>query len=399
MSKAVKLMMVTGSANNNKYYNMTELGDGNFKAEFGRVGASPQVATLPMGRWNAQYRSKITKGYKDITELFVEESTSSVDFSDISDYAIKSLVAKLQAYAKGEVARNYNVSAEKVTKKQTDEAQSLINGLVGLLKPNDINKILIDLYTVIPRKMSNVKDHLLLEFSAIDASIVNKLITKEQDLLDVMSSQIKQVELVKENVDSSLTILDAMGLTMENITSDEASLVKNKLSDIQHMYVNAFKVTNKKTQAKFDDFVAKAANKKKELFFHGSRNENWLSILGTGLVLRPTSAVISGKMFGYGTYFADKARKSLGYTSSRGSYWARGTSDEAYMALFDVHLGNMLQTKRRESWMGSLDEAQLKARGNYDSLFAEGGADLINNEYIVYHENQSTVKYIIQLKG
>jgi poly [ADP-ribose] polymerase len=119
----------------------------------------------------------------------------------------------------------------------------------------------------------------------------------------------------------------------------------------------------------------------------------------TGLVLRPTNAVISGKMFGYGTYFADKARKSYGYTSGRGSYWANGSADEAIMALFDVHLGNSLDVQRRESWMGSLNETQLKVKGDYDSLFAKGGVDLINNEYITYNQDQSTIKFLIQLKG
>jgi len=52
----------------------------------------------------------------------------------------------------------------------------------------------------------------------------------------------------------------------------------------------------------FDDFVEQEQVKDVRLFWHGSRNENWWSIINTGLVLRPTNAVITGKMFGYGIY-------------------------------------------------------------------------------------------------
>jgi poly [ADP-ribose] polymerase len=104
-------------------------------------------------------------------------------------------------------------------------------------------------------------------------------------------------------------------------------------------------------------------------------------------------------MFGYGTYYADKARKSWGYTSAKGSYWANGASNEAYMALFKVHLGNSLQVDRHESWCSSLTNKKLRTRGPYDSVFAKGGYDLRNNEFIVYTEQQSTIKYLIQMKG
>ena len=69
------------------------------------------------------------------------------------------------------------------------------------------------------------------------------------------------------------------------------------------------------------------------------------------------------------------------------------------MALFDVHLGNQLQLERHESWCSSLDDKKLRSRGDYDSLFAKGGYDLRNNEFIVYKEDQSTIKYLIQMRG
>jgi poly [ADP-ribose] polymerase len=37
-------------------------------------------------------------------------------------------------------------------------------------------------------------------------------------------------------------------------------------------------------------------------------------------MIRPSGAVYTGSMFGDGIYFADKAAKSIGYSSLSGSY-------------------------------------------------------------------------------
>jgi len=103
-------------------------------------------------------------------------------------------------------------------------------------------------------------------------------------------------------------------------------------------------------------------------------------------------------MYGAGTYFADQARKSLGYTSLQGSYWAQGCSNEAFMGLYQVHLGNMLEKQKHEGWMYNLNEKRLKELGQYDSFFAKGGIDLCNNEYIIYNEDKSSIKYLVELR-
>jgi poly [ADP-ribose] polymerase 2/3/4 len=397
--RSVKLIMVD-SLNHNKFYNMSDLGDGKITVLRGRVGVREIPESHPIHKWDALLKSKIKKGYVDMTHLFTESvSSSKVSFLDISDRYISQLINQLESYTKGQVSHNYLVTADKVTEKQIREAQSLLNALTAVKNNRELNKTLLEVFAVIPRKMKKVQDHLFAESESFSLAAVEKVIADEQDLLDVMAQQVKQVELINDNTSDKLTLLDAMGLEIHNVDSKEESMMKSKLANLKDNYIRGFKVVNKKTQKRFDSYLAKSTNKKCELFFHGSRNENWLPIMQTGLVLRPTNAVISGKMFGYGSYFADKAQKSWGYTSARGSYWARGNAAEAYMALFNVHLGNQLHIKRHESWCSSLDSNKLKARGNYDSLFAEGGIDLRNNEFIVYEEEQSTIEYIIQMKG
>ena len=76
-------------------------------------------------------------------------------------------------------------------------------------------------------------------------------------------------------------------------------------------------------------------NCKTVLFFHGSKNENFWSILKNGLLLNP-KASITGKMLGNGIYMAPNAIKSLNYTSLQGTRWAHGNSKVGYMAIFAV---------------------------------------------------------------
>jgi poly [ADP-ribose] polymerase len=218
-----------------------------------------------------------------------------------------------------------------------------------------------------------------------------------------MRGQVDMNERKKESQEGEkpepISILQAMGIEVVEVNDDAViTQIKGLMQDESDKFVRAFAVRNGKTQKPFDEWLSSKPNKKLELFWHGSRNENWISILENGLVLRPTNAIISGKMFGYGVYFADKFRKSLNYTSLRGSYWTGGSANQAFLALYDVHVGNQFHIKHHESWCYELNEENLKKKGaDYDSLFAEGGADLKNNEFIVYNQAQCTIRYLVEV--
>lgn len=400
MSRVAKLIFVSDK-NNNKYYDMLEEGS-NLYVTYGRVGVTEQKKTYPASRWDSIYKSKVKKGYTDVTELRCEVAT--VDFQGISDNTISSFVNELQGYAKGSVAKNYTIASEAVTQQQVDEAQKLLDKLSKLsskirIDKVEFNKLLIDLYQVIPRRMKKVQNHLLGSDKAEWKKRAKEIVEEEQNTLDVMAGQVKVNTVQKtQKKNDKKTILDAMGLEILPVSEEDVKIIKRELGGIKNQYVRAFKVVNKRTQSRFDNFVEKAKNKKTKLFWHGSRNENWWSIIDSGLVLRPSNAVKTGSMFGKGLYAADRARKSLGYTSLQGSYWARGSSRKGFMALYDVHLGNQLVVSRHEGWMSSLDHKKLQKKGNYDSLFAKKGQSLYNNEYVVYREEQMNIRFIVEIR-
>jgi len=399
MKRVAKLIMVTGD-NNNKFYDMVENDDDSITATWGRVDVTQTVTHYPVGKkkWETLLNSKVKKGYKDVTHLRAEKTESNT-LIEIPDSAVRKLVMTLMRYANKAIEANYTISSDVVTEAQITEAQMLLDSLVALprtpSKLDVLNNTLLEIYTTLPRKMKKVQHHLFSEgFSDDD---VLKKINAEQDLLDVMAGQVKTGQISKDVKNSNTDILKASGLLVAPVTQKDIEYIKSKFGPDADRLRTVFQVVNNRTQDKFDSFVSKASNPHAKHFWHGSRNENWWSIMGSGLVLRPTNAVITGKMFGYGLYFADKARKSLGYTSLRGSYWARGNATTGYMALYKVHLGDFLKIRNHQSWCSSLTHESLRRRGAYDSLFAEGGADLRNNEYIVYQSDQCTIRYIVEL--
>jgi len=396
------LIMVT-TANNNKYYNLFPEGD-RFRVEYGRVDATKTTTYYPMSKWNAQISSKLKKGYQDVTDLkkdLVQEiSTANPEspYKEIENKAIRAIVEKLQKMARETIQKNYTVKASAVTQDMVDAAQKVIDDLANnSATVEKFNENLLKLFTVIPRKMGNVRDYL-----SNKPEDFAQIISKEQDLLDVMRGQIyvKQDDEPVETVEKKQqTILEELGLVMEEVTADEITMIKKLMNESAGKFRKAWRVTNLKTQDRFDKFVADNNIKDTRLLFHGSRSENFWSIIKTGLVLRPTNAVITGKMFGYGCYYAPKCAKSIGYTSLSGSYWAHGGNNTAYMALFDVAYGTPYDVYNFDSKYYNLDYnklQQFKPGANCLHAHADRGM-LRNDEIVVYKEEQMTIKYLIEI--
>lgn len=400
MGKQVELIMVTEN-NNNKFYRMCENNDGTWTAIWGRVGASENTMNYSMDQWSKKYNEKVKKGYRDISSLRQEVKTKG--FEDVKDSAIKKFLDTLQKYSKQAIIDNYTVTSADVTEAQVEKAQEILNKLSSIAQTrysnSDVDHYLKDLYMTIPRRMKNVKDFLL-NGDTDTKKKLNAIIQREQDSVDNMAQQVALAGKNKSTNEKAMTLEDALGIRIEHTDAADVEKIKKLMGDKADKFVKAFRVVNVHTQKRFDDHKEKKSFKPwTKLLWHGSRNENWLSILNKGLMIRPTGVVITGAMFGNGVYFANKAQKSIGYTSLSGSYWANGRESQAFLALYEVNTGMEYRTKVREGWMGGCDESKLKAKGDYDSLYAEGGADLRNDEFIVYNQNQSTIKYIIEIKN
>ena len=398
-------LIFVSADNHNKYYNLFPEGD-RFKVQYGRVDSTKTEQYYPISKWESQIKSKLKKGYVDVTNLkkdLVEEISSAnpeSPYREIENEAVRLIVEKLQSLARDTIRKNYTVKASAVTQDMVDAAQKIIDELANNSSTVDeFNANLLKLFTVIPRKMGDVRDYL-----ANKTDDFAKIITKEQDLLDVMRGQIYVKPEIEPTTTTTTekkqqTILEELGLVMEETTRDDVALIKTLMNESADKFRKAWRVTNLKTQERFDKFVKENGIKDTRLLFHGSRSENFWSIMKTGLVLRPTNAVITGKMFGYGVYYAPKCAKSIGYTSLSGSYWAHGGNNTAYMAIFDVAYGTPYDVYNFDSKYYNLDYGKLqqfKPGANCLHAHADRGM-LRNDEIVVYKEEQMTIKYLIEI--
>ena len=393
------LIMVTAE-NNNKYYNCFPEGD-NFRVEYGRVNSTKTTTSYPMSKWESQISSKIKKGYKDVTDLktaLVEEiKTDGTKYKDIENESVRRIIEKLRGLARDTVKKNYSVSSASVTEEMVYEAQLVINNLISIKSVNKFNDELLKLFEIIPRKMDNVRSYLIKSIDEID-----KVISREQDLLDIMRGQIVTKSTATENkakeIDNSeITILDEMGITMRECTPEEINEIKDCMKESSYHFSKAWRVDNISTRKKYEEFIKAYNIKNTKLLFHGSRTENWFSILKTGLKIRPTNAITTGAMFGFGSYFAPKCQKSIGYTSLGGSYWAGGKDNTAYMALFDTAYGKPYNVYNFDSKYYSMSFDKLPVGCN--CLHAHAGNGMLRNDEIVYYKTeQMTIKYLIEIK-
>jgi len=390
------------AAQSNKFYEMIWDGGSDFTVKYGRVESSSTTITYPYSQWHKKYNEKLKKGYKDVTEFVTVAVTTtgkSTSYDRISDNSVQEFMELMKKYRDNLVSTTYSVKSEAVSQKQIDTAQTIIDGLNALSRTVDKNRgmvkaekesanfLLTELYTTIPRKMKNVKDHLI---PSID---LDKILVQEQDNLDAMASQVVQNKPKTTKGKDLGTILDALGLTMSECKSNKEiqylidqvgkSYTKEKVEKI-------FRVDKKNESESFDNWVVKQKDKKTRILIHGTRCSSVIPILDIGLKIRPPgNCSFSGKAYGEGNYFSETVSKSLNYT---------GWQTDKILLVYEVHTGNPFVY---DGWYKgnsfTLNYKELSKRG-YDSTFVKAGNGLLNSEIIAYNENQNRIKYIIWLK-
>lgn len=394
MAKYAKLLMIT-TENNNKFYLMEEK-SGQLHIEYGRVESSSTKLTKPMSEWDKIYNSKVKKGYKDVT-AYAAETTVITDngkgdtkLVGTGMMKVDEFMSLMQRYTDGLVKQTYSVTAKQVTQQQVDDAQQVLTQLMQMKGgiEADINAKLIELYTIIPRRMSKVQYHILPSIKLED------ILDKEQDNLDAMASQVamqnKTTPKTQKAVPSQQTILDAIGITMKEckcIPKEIEYLTKqctrNKIAAI-------FEVNSPVEDKIYNEWLSKQNDKTSRILIHGTRNSSVIPILKNKLQIRPQgNFTFSGAVYGSGLYFSEVVQKSLGYT---------GYDNDKVLLVYEVHIGNPFIY---DGWYRgnsfTLNHKNLKDRG-YDSTHVNAGHGLLNSEIIVYTEQQNRIKYIIWLK-
>lgn len=362
----------------NKIFRMLST-ENRIDVEFGHIGNKLYKKSYPLSVWDEIYQEKIKCGYVDQTGLLNNNNVVTLKLSQTE--SINEVLENLRAISRQMISDNYRGNMVNVSEEAINKSKELLKKLEITENVYDFNSILFELFSMIPRKMNNV-----IQNTAKDQDDFYKIIERENDLL-------RNLQVLKtDSVSPDIPII------CRECTSDEITKIRSMLDTSSlRKFKRAWSVNNPEIDQKFSSYMKKNNIKKTRELFHGSRSENWWSILTTKLLLQPSNVVKSGAMFGRGIYFADKADKSMGYTSIRDSRHATGKSDKGYLAIYEVATGHEYDVKIWKSSMTDLNESSfIREHKDCNSLHAHAGVNLINDEYIVYNENACRIKYFLE---
>lgn len=408
----------------NKCYVMGENKDGTIDVIWGKIGGTGTFHHYE--RWEKDFDdlkySKELKGYQDKTALYVTrdapkdpQKDDDLSCKPVPDPQVQELLTNLIEASRQFVKQNYTVKSEEVTQKMIDEADRDIRILSDIADKKDkdpsalyrFNKALEKLFSDVPRAMSNNVSGYLAQTTAD----FGKLIQREVDMLDNLRAAVKTVQLAQQaSTDGKTqTVLEKYGLEMYRASYKQEDEITAHLGtdyggkSVECRFVKAFVAENHQTRDRYEAYVkAKGIEPKQiKLFYHGSKVENWFSIFRQGMSLNP-NALITGKMFGQGLYFAPDARKALNYMDTKSSCWNRGsTRDTGYISVSLVAcgkaytpthtLGSHFFERDLPAGCGCVYAPSKRKNGNL-------GYRLENDEYVVFNQDACTIKYLLEMK-
>lgn len=426
LTKEVRLIMAengidpdTGKPRNNyKYWNAKLYDDGNWTAEWGRVGCENPDS----GTWNESkktldsvVKSKLKKGYthqKTIGEAVAQSGSGTVvKNTDLHAIAraqlVKSSSPVLDRLIKRFVDANVHkiTSSTQITYNSTTGLFTTPLGIVTMEGLTDARDLLAKLAPrVRNRKFGPDTDTLLCQYLRIIPQAIgmkryttetlipdDNAIQKQNDLIDSLESSYQAMTTAPTTAAQPAKKVETVFQIDLDVLNDAAE--RRRLEQFfetskkrQHGYDNVrvreiFKVNIHEMTNRFENNTTPI----KEVF-HGTSQANCLSILKSGLkVSPPSTAAIAGKMFGNGVYGAINSTKSLGYTFGR---WGQGgVGDSGWLFICDFAMGKIYSTQ------SSCDKPS-----GYDSVWAKAGYSLANDELIVYRNAQVRIKYLLECK-
>lgn len=390
--------------NSNKYY-IIELqqgtGDYPFRVytEYGRMGGKPKKeGRFYRGKFVAEQdfvdiiRSKENKGYRrvdvgdSVSAVHFTQKQQATDLSKINDKVLR-FIGKLYTLATDYLIKSIDTPLGKLSARQVADGFNILKEIEAELTRNasfyTFEQLSNDFYSVIPVIFGARVD---IKRMAIDdyAKLNDK-----KELLGVMDSVVKAQGSLEKTLEDKYKSLNIQLKAIDHKNDDYKRIskyVKESRGSNHHFDMKITDIFQVEDMVGFGGFNPYNVSVKE--LFHGTRNENILSIMQSGLKIKPSSAVHSGSMFGTGIYFADMSTKSAQYCWGFNGGRADGS---CYLFVCDVATGKMKEVTTGQPSLRSAPQG-------YNSVMGKKGGQLIHNEYIVYHSNQAKIKYIVEFE-
>jgi poly [ADP-ribose] polymerase len=419
--KKTMLILVSVDGNNNKFYYVELLNNGDLIKRWGRVGTKGrEVIEKNMGEYayNNIIKAKKAKGYKE-TEINIDikDDKVNVNLLDIAMEQIKAIDKESKDLIKTLVKENiHNITSSTkieydiktgyfstplgiVTQKGVEKAKQLLNKIEKLFnndqykksKRKEFQKLNEEYFTIIPTKIKNLREfeNLLINKEKIEeqSSICDALISSIKIINSEKEKQKNKTKKVKEQI---------FDLKIEYLKDKkEIKRVKKYFEESKNKQ-HGRKTANAKVTKIYKINIGKEEKEYRKDFknqmelWHGTKIANLLSILKSGLLMPKYSpGEATGYMFGMGLYFSNQSSKSMNYCD--GMFWNNSKKrNKIYLFLADIAMGNYKVPNSATS---------KKPPKGYDSYWAKPNiSGILNDEMIIFNNNQIKLKYLLEIE-
>ena len=395
----VFLTCVKPESNAYKFYRLDPCGN-QVKATYGRMGVAKgqlfgeRSFMYPISMFWPKYYEKLSKGYVDRSELYLDKEKLKRPLkvkkakTDLEAGASQELFQSLMKLARRAVEKaKVQVPITPAILKRTEE---LINLLRVADSVESFNSHLLELIAVLQRPVRTGDGSGVREIMAQSEKDFIRIIQREDDLFKAMEGS------AAGNGSNDIPA-DSFGqhdIEVYEVTERQRAEVLRQLNDnLKPKVRKIYRVIPRKQKKRLNQYLRDHNIRTVKQFWHGSRNQNWMSIILNSLKLNP-DAITTGDMYGKGIYFAPSSMKSWNYTSYRGTSWAKGSEDIAYMGLYATAYGT---PKDVDTWDSSEDYIKLVKDAGADCLHAHKGY-LKNDEIVFYDENAVLLNYIVEFR-
>lgn len=431
--KSARLIFVSVSNNNNKFYyidlsddNQVQIRYGRYIEENGELKVqSDTKAPGGQAMFDRKLREKTAKGYKPQPVLDDNSSTGAaqknagleeIALSQIRTQSdeVRALISYLcninihnivenSAIKYNKVTGLFSTASGLITADGIREGRELLSKIKDKVDKEkwDVHYVkLLDRYlTIVPRDIGRRKTEPRELFPDNDE------IQKQAGVLDSLEASLTSFvekrakgELEAEGDETPPPPPPQLFDTAVELLTDKAQFkrikeqfeksAKTEHQSIKHLTLKrVYTVEIAKMKREYDERGAAKGNVHR--LWHGTSAANVLSIFKGGFMLTPpSSAHIAGKAFGNGLYFAPASTKSLQYA---GSFWGGKQGKKTYMFLNDIAVGKAFEPKTTTS---------SNPPAGYDSYWARAGKAgwLINDEVIVFDAAQINPVYLLEFE-
>ena len=292
----------------------------------------------------------------------------------------------------------------KLSSLQLQKAQETLFLIEKAIEAESSKSVLIGLsnkfFTMVPQNFESSTAPILDSITKISQqkNMLESLFKIEKDYLGVMTR-------------NTLKLLNADIEVLEQ-DSEIYNLIETyiKNTSVQGFKLNVIEIFKVQRHEEVESYAPFKNFTNRQLLWHGSRIENFASIIRNGLKISNRK-----NLFGHGIYFADIASKSANY--------CKNDQGIGILALCEVALGNIFELDgfRGLNHLPSNFDS-VKALGKFHPDIAQAHTTddgvliplgevnvgynrnvfnkmLLYNEYIVYNESQIKLKYLVKFKN